>query len=65
MDDFLVYERFKRGPDTEAAEEDDEGDPDDPQKVLERQLRCIRNRETVDRLRVPLPGSEGERHAAQ
>jgi hypothetical protein len=38
----------------DAAEEDDQGNPDDPQKVLARQLRCIRNGETVDRLQVPL-----------
>jgi hypothetical protein len=38
----------------DAAEEDDEGDPDDPQKVLARQLRRIRNGERVDRLQVPL-----------
>jgi len=38
----------------DAAEEDDAGDPDDPQKMFARQLRRIRNGETVDRLRVPL-----------
>ena len=38
----------------DAAEEDDEGDPDDPQKVLRRQLRLIRNGELVDVLKVPL-----------
>ncbi len=42
----------------DEAEEDDEGDPDDPQKVLNRQLRQIRNGETVDRLQVRLPVSE-------
>ena len=63
MDDFLVYACFKRFPDIDAAKEDDAGDPDDPQKVLERQLRSIRNGETVDRLQVPLP--ERERHVAQ
>ena len=37
----------------DEAEQDDESDPDDPQKLLEGQLRRIRNRETVDCLRVP------------
>jgi len=36
------------------AEEDHEGDLDDPQKVLERQLKRIRNGEAVERLQVPL-----------
>ena len=31
-----------------------EGNPDDPQKVLARQLRRIRNGERMERLRVPL-----------
>ena len=35
----------------DEAEQDDEGDPDDPQKLLEGQLRRIRNGETVDCLR--------------
>ena len=50
-----IEEKYK-----DAAEEDDTGDPDDPQKVLERQLRCIRNGETIDRLQVPVasPGRD-------
>jgi len=38
----------------EAAEEDDEGDPDDPSRRLEKQFRRIRNGERVDDLAVPL-----------
>ena len=37
----------------DETEEDDEADPDDPQKVLATQLRRIRNGEPVDRLQVP------------
>jgi hypothetical protein len=37
----------------DAAEEDDAGDPDDPQKTLARQLRRIRNGDRVDRLLAP------------
>src|SRR5579864_3420982 len=33
---------------TEAAEDDDEGDPDDPAGQLNRQLKRIRNGEPVD-----------------
>jgi hypothetical protein len=47
--DHILQEKY-----ADESEEDDEGDPDDPQKVLARQLRCIRNGETVDRLLVPL-----------
>jgi hypothetical protein len=47
--DHTLQEKY-----ADEAEEDDEGDPDDPQKVLERQLRLIRNGETVDRLQVPV-----------
>lgn len=43
----------------DAAEEDDAGDPDDPQKMLKRQLRRIRNGESVDVLKAPV-----SRHAA-
>lgn len=49
--DHTIQEKY-----ADAAEEDGEGDPGDPQKVLARQLRCIRNGETVDRLQVPLSG---------
>jgi hypothetical protein len=38
----------------DEAVEEDEGDPADPQRMLARQLRRIRNGETVDRLQVPL-----------
>ena len=38
----------------DSAEDGDEGDPHDPQKVLERQLRSIRNGEAVDRLQLPM-----------
>jgi hypothetical protein len=47
--DHTIQEKY-----ADEAEEDDEGDPDDPQKVLARQLQRIRNGETVDRLQVPL-----------
>ena len=39
---------------TEAAEDDDEGDPDDPTAQLNRQLKRIRNGEPVDTLKIPL-----------
>jgi hypothetical protein len=39
---------------TEAAEDDDEGDPDNPAAQLSRQLKRIRNGEFIDTLRVPL-----------
>jgi hypothetical protein len=39
---------------TEAAEDDDEGDPDDPAVQLNRQLKRIRNGEDIDILKVPL-----------
>ncbi|HEX4577058.1 MAG TPA: hypothetical protein VH117_06880 [Edaphobacter sp.] len=42
---------------TEAADEDDEGDPDDPAAQLSRQLKRIRNGETLEAsetLKVPL-----------
>ncbi len=38
----------------EDADEDDEGDPDDPAAHLEQQLKKIRNGEKVDRLTVRL-----------
>ena len=38
----------------ETAEDDDQGDPDDPSVQLNRQLRQIRNGEYVDALKVPL-----------
>ncbi|HEY3989229.1 MAG TPA: hypothetical protein VGM02_08025 [Acidobacteriaceae bacterium] len=47
--DHTIQEKY-----ADEAEEDSEGDPDDPQKVLERQLRRIRNGEAVERLQVPL-----------
>jgi hypothetical protein len=46
--DHMIQERY-----ADAAAEDDEGDPDDPQKALARQLRRIRNGERVDSLLVP------------
>ena len=39
---------------TEAAEDDDEGDSDDPAAQLNRQLKRIRNGEPIDTLKVPL-----------
>jgi hypothetical protein len=39
---------------TEAAEDDDEGDPDNPAAQLSRQLKRIRYGEFIDTLRVPL-----------
>jgi hypothetical protein len=36
------------------AEDDDEGDTDDPAKELQRRLRRIRNGEEIDRLRIRL-----------
>ena len=39
---------------TEAAEDDDEGDPDDPAAQLKRRLKRIRNGEPIDTLKVPL-----------
>jgi hypothetical protein len=47
--DHILQESY-----ADESEEDGEGGPDDPQKVLARQLRRIRNRETVVRLLVPL-----------
>jgi hypothetical protein len=47
--DHTIQEKY-----ADAAEQDDEGDPDDPQKVLAGQLRRIRNGELVDRLQVPV-----------
>jgi hypothetical protein len=41
----------------DAAEEDEDGDPASPERMLERQLRLIRNGETIDRLQVPLLGN--------
>src|SRR5258708_1543722 len=38
---------------TEAAEDHDEGDPDDPAAQLTRQLKRIRNGEPIDTLKVP------------
>ena len=38
----------------DAAEENDEGDPNDPQKMLAGQLKRIRDGEEVERLQVPL-----------
>jgi hypothetical protein len=39
---------------TEAEDEDENGDPDDPAAQLTRQLKRIRNGEVIDTLRVPL-----------
>ena len=39
---------------TEAAEDDDEGDPDDPAAQFNRQIKRIRNGEPIDTLKVPL-----------
>jgi len=47
--DHTIQEKYAN-----EAEEDGEGDPDDSQKLLARQLKLIRNGETVDRLQVPL-----------
>jgi hypothetical protein len=38
----------------DPAEEDDEGDPDDPAAQLTRQLKRIRNGQPIDTLKVPL-----------
>ena len=46
--DHTIQQRY-----ADAAEEEDEADPDDPRKALEAQLRRIRNGEPVDRLQVP------------
>ncbi|HTZ88706.1 MAG TPA: hypothetical protein VMA71_00115 [Alloacidobacterium sp.] len=45
----LIVEKLK-----EQAEEDDEGDPEDLTKQLDKQLRRIRRGEEVDTLKVPL-----------
>jgi hypothetical protein len=39
---------------TEAAEEEENGDPDDPAAQLNHQLKRIRNGQPVDTLKVPL-----------
>jgi hypothetical protein len=39
---------------TEAANEEENGDPDDPAAQLNRQLKRIRNGEPIDTLKVPL-----------
>ena len=39
---------------TEADDEEKNGDPDNPAAQLNRQLKCIRNGQTVDTLKVPL-----------
>lgn len=41
---------------TEAEDEDENGDPDDPAAQLNRQLKRIRNGEDIDTLKVPLHG---------
>jgi hypothetical protein len=48
----LIYALEQRQ--TEAAEDNDEGDPDDPAAKLNRQLKRIRNGEPIDTLKVPL-----------
>jgi hypothetical protein len=40
---------------TEAADEEENGDPDDPAAQLNRQLKRIRNGQPVDTLKIPLP----------
>jgi hypothetical protein len=39
---------------TEAEDQDENGDPDDPTAQLSRQLKRIRNGQPVDNLQVPL-----------
>jgi hypothetical protein len=39
---------------TEAEDQDENGDPDDPAAQLNRQLKRIRNGQPVDTLKVPL-----------
>jgi hypothetical protein len=39
---------------TQAEDEDENGDPDDPAAQLNRQLKRIRNGEDIDTLKVPL-----------
>jgi hypothetical protein len=39
---------------TEAADEEENGDPDDPAAQLNRQLKRIRNGQPIDTLKVPL-----------
>jgi hypothetical protein len=39
---------------TEAEDEDENGDPDDPAAQLNRQLKRIRNGEDIDTLKVPV-----------
>lgn len=53
----LIVEKLK-----EQAEDDDEGDPENLAKQLDKQLRRIRQGEEVDTLKVPLihPGCNGE-----
>jgi hypothetical protein len=53
----LIVEKLK-----EQAEEDDEGDPENPIKLLDKQLRRIRRGEEVDTLKIPLvhPKFNGE-----
>jgi hypothetical protein len=41
---------------TEAGDEEENGDPDDPFAQLNRQLKRIRNNQPVDALKIPLPG---------
>lgn len=38
----------------DESEDDDQADSDDPQKLLQHQLKRIRNGERVDQLRLPL-----------
>jgi hypothetical protein len=53
--DHTIQEKY-----ADEAEEDDEADPDDPQKVLRRQLRRIRHGECVDCLLVPAPKQQAD-----
>ena len=47
--DHTIQEKY-----ADEAEEEGEGDPADPERMLAWQLRRIRNGGTVDRLQVPL-----------
>ena len=49
----IIVEKLK-----EQAEEDDDGDPEDLTKQLNRQLRRIRRGEEVDLLKIPLSHEE-------
>jgi len=48
--EYTIEEKLK-----EPAEDDGEGDPDDPARHLERQLRRIRKGERLDTLTTQMP----------